>query len=57
MSRKGLTDVLTRVALEPDFRSRVHQDPALLDAFDLTEAEKEALRTQDSDALELDDRR
>ena len=52
MSRKGLTDVLTRVALEPDFRSRVHQDPALLDAFDLTEAEKEALRTQDSDALD-----
>jgi hypothetical protein len=34
MSRKGLTDVLTRVALEPDFRSRVHQDPSLLDALD-----------------------
>jgi hypothetical protein len=52
MSRQGLTQVLTRAAQEPSFRSRIHQDPSLLDAFDLTEAEKEALRTQDSDALD-----
>jgi hypothetical protein len=52
MSRKGLTEVLTRVALEPSFRSRIHQDPSLLDGFDLTEAEKEALHAQDSDALD-----
>ena len=51
MSRKGLTEVLTRVALEPSFRSRIHQDPSLLDAFDLTEAGRKTLRTQDSDAL------
>ena len=52
MSRKGLTEVLTRVALEPSFRSRIQQDPGLLDTFDLSEAEKEALRNGDSDALD-----
>jgi hypothetical protein len=52
MSRKGVTEVLTRVALEPSFRSRINEDPSVLDAFDLTETEKEALRTQDSDALD-----
>ena len=52
MSREGLTQALTQAAREPSFRARIHQDPSLLDAFDLTEAEKEALRTADSDALD-----
>jgi hypothetical protein len=52
MSREGLTQALTRAALEPSFRTRIQQDPSLLDAFDLTEAEKEALRAQDTSALE-----
>jgi hypothetical protein len=52
MSREGLTQALTRAALEPSFRARIQQDPSLLDAFDLTEAEREALRTQDTSALE-----
>ena len=29
MSREGLTQALTRAALEPDFRARVRQDPSL----------------------------
>jgi hypothetical protein len=52
MSREGLTQALTRAALEPDFRARVRQDPSLLETFDLTEDEKEALRTEDNSALE-----
>ncbi len=52
MSREGLTQALTQAALEPSFRARIQQDPSLLDAFDLTEAEKEALHTQDTSALD-----
>jgi hypothetical protein len=52
MSREGLTQALTQAALEPSFRARIQQDPSLLDVFDLTQAEKEALRTQDIGALE-----
>ena len=53
MSREGLTQALTRAALEPSFRARIQQDPSVLDAFDLTEAEKRALRTQDTSALDF----
>ena len=52
MSREGLTQALTRAALEPSFRARIQQDPSVLDAFDLTEIEKRALRTQDTSALD-----
>ena len=52
MSREGLTQALTRAALEPGFRARVRQDPSLLEVFDLTEDEKEALRTEDNSVLE-----
>jgi hypothetical protein len=52
MSREGLTQALTQAVLEPGFRARMHQDPSVLDAFDLTDAEREALRTQDVSALD-----
>jgi len=52
MSREGLTQALTRAALEPSFRARIQEDPSVLDAFDLTEVEKRALRTHDTSALE-----
>jgi hypothetical protein len=60
MSREGLTQVLIQAALEPSFRSRIRQDPSVLDAFDLTEAEREALRTYDTralDSLSVDERK
>jgi len=52
MSREGVTQVLTKAAEDPDFKQRAQQDPSLLDQYDLTDEEKEALRNRDHESLE-----
>ena len=59
MSLKGIEEILERGAREPYFANQIKQDPSLLDQYDLTDDERQALLVGDVDAIDalsLEDR-
>ena len=52
MSMEGLEQILERGAREPDFATKIRNDPSLLDQYELTADERAALLSRDLDKIE-----
>jgi hypothetical protein len=52
MSLKGIEQVLERGAREPEFAAEIRRDPKVLEQYDLTAEEREAILSRDPVKLE-----
>jgi hypothetical protein len=52
MSLKGLEEILERGAREPGFSATIKSNPAVLDQYDLTAEERQAILSGDETRLE-----
>ena len=51
MSSQGVEEVLDRLLQEPAFRDQLKANPAVLDQYDLTAEERQALASWDREAV------
>jgi hypothetical protein len=52
MSLEAIEQIMERGAREPEFARQIRDDPSVLDQYDITAEEREALLSRDPDRLE-----